>query len=204
MEKNCALGYRVPTIEERTKMKVGYFKITEFMYSVPSKSVPGKRYLVDLSLGRCSCEVGMDGSPCPHQYFLWVEGLDSSITNLFPIFSAADRKFFAHIACGSSLPIQFYEPLHSSINQSTQSSADASTFEPPVHEAEFNLVRLRNNFFYFIRYFVSIMLAFFVYYLECLSLLFADFLIFISITSFSKHSRMNLITNLILTDFRSN
>ena len=62
--------------------------------------------------GICECPVGCDGSPCVHQYFLWSNSIAES-SNFIPAFSEEKRQQFAKVALGFSLPLSYYEGLHS-------------------------------------------------------------------------------------------
>ena len=86
--------------------------------------------MVDMNIGRCECPVGVDGSPCFHQYLLWSRQLATNL-NFVPIFDENTRQKFAVIAIGKSLNSKFYQPLHTS---SFKSSGDCLDFEAPKTE----------------------------------------------------------------------
>ena len=92
-------------------MRNGLWRLADSVYWVPSKSTAGKMHLVDMILGRCTCFVGKDGSPCSHQFFLWSD-ICSTVLNFCPVFNPADRQFFSILACGEALPLSYYEPIH--------------------------------------------------------------------------------------------
>ena len=66
-----------------------------------------------MTVGTCECPIGLDGSPCAHQYFLWADNISDSL-NFAPVFNEKNRQHFAKIALGSSFPLSFYEGLHGS------------------------------------------------------------------------------------------
>ena len=66
-----------------------------------------------MTLGICSCTVGKDGSPCKHQYVLWVANLADCI-NFIPVSNPHDRQKLAWLAIGKTLPVACYKPLRSS------------------------------------------------------------------------------------------
>ena len=61
----------------------------------------------------CILQVGLDGSPCFHQYVLWSRKL-ASCPNSLPILDACERQYFAtgDFATGDALPILYYESIH--------------------------------------------------------------------------------------------
>ena len=61
----------------------------------------------------CECFIGCDGSPCPHQFVLWSENTAISV-NFISFTSKDEWQRFARIALGTTLPLMFYESLHSS------------------------------------------------------------------------------------------
>ena len=85
----------------------------------------GPQYLVDMNTGICQCKIGMNGSPCKHQYILWAHKLADAV-NFLPVLSKEQRQLYAEIAIGMSLSLQYYEGLHDQIlslpNQTEQSS----------------------------------------------------------------------------------
>lgn len=79
---------------------------------MPSRTIDGLKYVVDMVTGICECPVGCDGSPCAHQYFLWANNIAES-SNFIPTFSEEKRQQFAKVALGYSLPLSYYKGLHS-------------------------------------------------------------------------------------------
>ena len=59
----------------------------------------------------CILQVGLDGSPCFHQYVLWSRKF-ASCPNFLPILDARERQYFAKIVTGEALPILYYESIH--------------------------------------------------------------------------------------------
>lgn len=84
------------------------------MFLVPSFSEKGVQYLVDMNTGFCQCKIGVNGSPCKHQYVLWVNKL-SIATNFLPVFSKEQRNMYAEIAIGATFPLHLYEGLHDQV-----------------------------------------------------------------------------------------
>lgn len=66
-----------------------------------------------MTLGICTCTVGKDGSPCKHQYVLWVANLADCI-NFIPVSNPHERQKLAWLAIGKTLPVACYKPLRSS------------------------------------------------------------------------------------------
>ena len=64
-----------------------------------------------METGRCECTIGMDGSPCWHQFIIWSNGISYSI-NFLPRFDSAQRQRFAEIAIGATLNPAFYDSIH--------------------------------------------------------------------------------------------
>lgn len=69
-------------------------------------------YTVDMSLGICSCQTGKDGTPCKHQYVLWVANIAHCI-NFIPVTNPDTRQKLAWIAIGKTLPVDCYNALRS-------------------------------------------------------------------------------------------
>ena len=55
-------------------------------------------------------QVGLDGSPCFHQYIVWARRM-SGAYNFVPIHEPDRRMMFAQVAMGESLDRSYYEPL---------------------------------------------------------------------------------------------
>ena len=66
-----------------------------------------------MTLGIRTCTVGKDGSPCKHQYVLWVANLADCI-NFIPVSNPHERQKLAWLAIGKTLPVACYKPLRSS------------------------------------------------------------------------------------------
>ena len=110
-KKKGGMGFKTPSEIEFGKMKDGIVDYGNNTFTVPSATSAGECYLVDLSADTCDCSVGANGAPCKHQYVLWALNKGSG-HNFLPVFSKVDRKRFAEIAIGASLPDQFYDNLH--------------------------------------------------------------------------------------------
>ena len=105
-------GFAKPTADDFKIMEKSVIQHGNDVFTVQSTSQPHQAYLVDMSIGTCECVVGKTGAPCKHQYVLWVCHKASN-PNFLPIFDKFQRKRFAEIAIGTSLPLEFYEGLHS-------------------------------------------------------------------------------------------
>ena len=89
-------------------------------------------YVVDMNLGMCECENGMDGSACKHQYVLWAN-IIANCSNFIPVFNKAERRQFAEI--GNSLSLPYYEGLHERIlNTPTASELGLDTENTTEHK----------------------------------------------------------------------
>ena len=65
-----------------------------------------------MSLGVCSCQTGKDGTPCKHQYVLWMANVAHCI-NFIPVTNPNSRQKLAWIALGKTLPVDSYNSLRS-------------------------------------------------------------------------------------------
>lgn len=104
-------GFKRPTVKEQTTALENVSTIEKNVFIVPSFSLENKTYMVDMNTGICQCSVGLDGSPCKHQFILWANKLSDGV-NFLPVFSKIQRQMFAKIAIGSSMPLDLYEGLH--------------------------------------------------------------------------------------------
>ena len=108
------IGFQIPNDEEQKLAVEKTIKVDENMFLVPSFTTQGTQYLVDMNTGICQCKIGMNGSPCKHQYILWAHKLADAI-NFLPVFSKEQRQLYAQIAIGMSLPLEYYEGLHDQV-----------------------------------------------------------------------------------------
>lgn len=67
---------------------------------VKSSRDPDNTYLVDMSLGTCSCQNGRDGSPCSHQAAIILHFHHQSL-NFIPTMHAPSRKQLAYLSLGN-------------------------------------------------------------------------------------------------------
>ena len=111
---------------------IGAEKITmldkdEQTYLVESQTERGVKYLVDMSVGICSCTGRQDGSPCSHQAAI-VKHLGVPSVNCIPTLSLSTRQQIAMIAIGNKAirESQFYASLH----QEKLESVSNVTMEP--------------------------------------------------------------------------
>ena len=91
---------------------------SKLIYRVPSASVSGKYYDVDMNAAFRTCPVGTDGSPCKHQFAIFCKFNISSL-NFLPYSSAEIRKLYAEVAQGFSMPLCYYRGLQESIENKT-------------------------------------------------------------------------------------
>lgn len=62
----------MPSCDEQTIIVDKTIKVSDNIFLMPSMSDEGVQYLVDMNTGICQCKIGINGSPCKHQYILWV------------------------------------------------------------------------------------------------------------------------------------
>ena len=130
LKEQCGIGYKKPSEEELKYMEENLVDHGHDVFSVPSANQDGTTYLVDLDTGTCVCPVGVNGAPCKHQYSLWVLKKGTG-HNFLPIFSPEEKKRYAEIAIGTSLPIEYYTDLHDVCASS--SSPDIATDDAPTY-----------------------------------------------------------------------
>ena len=119
-------------MEETGFLKQGYVEFGNNLFTVPSLSNPNKMYMVDMVVGRCECHVGLNGSPCKHQFFLWSNNLADSL-NFIPRFNKEERKKFVEIAYGYSLPISYYESLHRTDDRAVNNEEHVNDVQNPLN-----------------------------------------------------------------------
>ena len=117
------MGYKNPTEDEFKYMEANLVDHGHNVFSVPSAKKDHTSYLVDMEAGTCICPVGINGAPCKHQYILWILG-KGACRNFLPLFSPEDRKKYAEIAIGMSLPIEAYAGLHDHNSSVTSANTD--------------------------------------------------------------------------------
>ena len=93
------MGFQKPSTVEQQSVIAKITKAGDNMYCVPSISKDDQTYLVDMESGFCECRTCMNGSPCKHQYILWVNKVSTAV-NFLPIFSKEQRQMYADIAIG--------------------------------------------------------------------------------------------------------
>jgi len=115
-------------------------KVGENLFSVPSKSMNGNYYIVDMSIGRCECFTGTNGAPCIHQFILWSKKKISS--DNFLSNDREKRQLFAFIAFGSTLDISYYESLHSNTSTFVEKESHEGLPDLENHEVPANSINL--------------------------------------------------------------
>ena len=120
--KGDGIGFRLPSQKEKEQIVKNVVSIGEKLYTVPSFSNSEQTYAVDMNVGICECHEGQNGSVCKHQYLLWVSNIETT-TNFLPFLDAQERKKYAEIAIGSSMPSIFYEGIHDRIREPSQVKA---------------------------------------------------------------------------------
>lgn len=106
-------------------------------YLVNSQTERGVKYLVDMTLGVCSCDAGRDGSPCSHQATI-VKCHHISSVNCVSVLSPLTRKQLAIALGSSSVQSQdFYSSIHEkelsiSVSTSKQECAPPPAMDGPA------------------------------------------------------------------------
>ena len=111
-KKKGEIGFKVPSPESQKWMVARCSDVGLHRVRVPSETIPGKYYIVDMFLGTCECEVGSSGAPCKHQFILWAT-MKKSSPNFMPYFNKEQRMHFARIAIGDEAlkHPELFEPL---------------------------------------------------------------------------------------------
>ena len=109
---------------------------SKLIYRVPSASVIGKYYDIDMSAAFCTCPVGTDGSPCKHQFAIFCKFNISSF-NFLPYSRAEIRKLYVQVAQGSSMPWCHYRVLQKSIENKT-SNINTGSMDANLKQSESN------------------------------------------------------------------
>ena len=86
-----------------------------------------------MNSGLCQCTKGMNGSPCKHQYVLWVNKLSDSL-NFLPRFSPEQKKKCFDLAICCSMDVGKYEGIHDLIVNKNQ----VTNIEPTEYLVDFN------------------------------------------------------------------
>ena len=100
--KADGVGFKKPTADEQKIVLETATKVGENLFVVPSITQEGQKYLVDMNTGFCQCKTGINGSPCTHQYILWINKISTAV-NFLPVFSKEQRQMYADIAIGKVL-----------------------------------------------------------------------------------------------------
>ena len=67
-KKSEGIGFKVPTEHEQREMLSNLSTLQHNTFIVKSSTNENATYLVDMNSGFCQCKVGLNGSPCKHQY----------------------------------------------------------------------------------------------------------------------------------------
>ena len=102
--KHDGVGYQIPSKPEQDLALQHLEALGRNTYLMRSFTLNNVSYVVDMNLGMCECENGMDGSACKHQYVLWANSI-ANCSNFIPVFNKAERRQFAEIALGNSLSL---------------------------------------------------------------------------------------------------
>ena len=132
--KHDGVGYQIPSKPEQDLALQHLEALGRNTYLMRSFTLNNVSYVVDMNLGMCECENGMDGSACKHQYVLWANSI-ANCSNFIPVFNKAERRQFAEIALGNSLSLPYYEGLHERIlNTPTASELGLDTENTTEHK----------------------------------------------------------------------
>ena len=108
--KKGELGFQIPNEKAMESALSAVVALGGGIYSVPNLTMENS-YLVNMNLGLCECHIGLDGSPCKHQYILWCNRITTS-PNFLPLFDSKERKQLSLIATGEVLSLDMYEGIH--------------------------------------------------------------------------------------------
>ena len=108
--KKGELGFQIPYEKAMESAFSAVVALGGGIYSVPSLTMENS-YLVNMDLGLCECHIGLDVSPCKHQYILWCNRITTS-PNFLPLFDSKERKQLSLIATGEVLSLDMYEGIH--------------------------------------------------------------------------------------------
>ncbi len=115
----------------------------EDQFFVKSSRDPDNTYLVDMSLGTCSCQQGRDGSPCSHQAAVVFHFRHKSL-NFIPTMYAPSRKQLAYLALGNRAEqsLDFYASLtQTEESQETDHGNDTTSDGPDLSLSCWAVVR---------------------------------------------------------------
>ena len=90
------VGFQLPTSEDQKIAMENTTKVGENMFVVLSMTEEGKKYLVDMNTGFCQCTTGMNGSPCKHQYLLWINKVSTDITFFTSVQQRTETDICSH------------------------------------------------------------------------------------------------------------
>ena len=104
------------------------------IFAVPSCSMKNVHYMVDMSVGTCTCIDGDGGAFCKHQCF--VSAHMSIVTVNSPVLTSAERHNLATIALGKKCPplsyfSDFATQVQTAINENTDDNNDSSSCALP-------------------------------------------------------------------------
>ena len=111
-------------------------------YLVNSQTEREVKYLVDMSLGVCSCTAGQDGSPCSHQAAV-VKHYHIPAVNCIPTLSSESRQLLANVAlgCNSVQNPYFYSSLHQKKEEHVCTVSSSQVDTANFNGSEWELIR---------------------------------------------------------------
>ena len=125
--KNCHSKYSIPMPDIDVKKIV---ELGEDCYLVPSETVPGVSYIVDMIARTCSCPQGRLHGPCKHKL---VVGQTWNIPtfDLIPTKNPVIRQSFMYIATGKRMALDWFLPLQDGTIVTNQSEPVLLTSPTP-------------------------------------------------------------------------
>ncbi|CAB4043993.1 PREDICTED: uncharacterized protein LOC107344333, partial [Paramuricea clavata] len=137
--KNDVQGYKQPNKKEKETFLQNVKKFANDVFQVASLTDSNRSYMVEMSMGVCTCDWGKDDSPCKHQYLNWVTK-QANFLNFLPVACPELRQTIAVVALGEAVPMSKYTSLRDS-----DPSVPLSAYGPEVGE-EFTMKETSTSF----------------------------------------------------------
>ncbi|CAG8477470.1 14558_t:CDS:2 [Gigaspora margarita] len=111
-------------------------------FNVPSASKTGVMYIVDPTIGICSCFAGISGAPCKHQAAIAIK-FQEGTNNFIDMLTIDNRMDYFYIATGSIVRERsFYASLHRQIHTA---SKDNTFNQSKIQESTISLEFIPNS-----------------------------------------------------------